>query len=73
MPNSFRAEQRQLAATRVLVEQLRREARITRVPLDETTREMLEFVAEREAADPLLQKNDPDGCPFMCLPIGRNK
>ena len=56
-----------------MVEQLRREARITRVPLDETTREMLEFVAEREAADPLLQKNDPDGCPFMCLPIGRNK
>ena len=36
-------------------------------------REMLEFVAEREASDPLLQKNDPDGCPFMCLPIGRNK
>ena len=61
-----RAEQRQLANVRVQVDQLRRESRISRTPLDATTKNFVDFILENETSDPLLQKNDEPRC--GCLP-----
>lgn len=70
-----RAEQRQLANVRVQVDQLRRESRISRTPLDATTKNFVDFILENETSDPLLQKNEDPGC--GCLPsmsiFGGNK
>ena len=62
-----RAEQRQLANVRVQVEQLRRESRITRAPLDTTVKSFVDFILEKETSDPLLMKKDNLKC--GCFPV----
>ncbi len=53
---SYRAQQKKITQHRDLVEQLRREASITRMPASEAIQDLITYVQDRENEDPLRNR-----------------
>lgn len=54
-----------LHATKKLVEQLRIECDVTRMPMQQTLREMIAYIKENRESDPLIMGIDKKQNPFQ--------